>query len=228
MGSLFHDLVFEKTLAPRGTIDNQMVVLNTLLAEYYTTSKTNKNRVTRICLSDFCNANAPHLKYPSYSSGSMSKDRGLAAFGQWLCHTFGQAGSQRDAQRTAAFDALASILDVIYSGDTHLGDAAVARLQFNVDACLAHVSYFNWEARQRKRLLYNITYKFHYLWHLAQEATFINPRIGGCCYANEDMMGKLAGLARGCTTGTNSLKVAQSILDKYIRAIAVQWAEYDG
>ena len=178
-------------------------------------------QVSNIQVKDFCEARTPWKDYPDYSSGSMSKDRRLAGFGLDLCRKF-NSGSARDVQRLAAFVHLSRILDIIYTGPTHLFQKA-HKLQDSIDALLAHVTFLSWEAKERDTWVYRITPKFHYLWHMGQEAEFINPFVSGCCLKDEDFQGKMASIGSGCTRGTSNLKLSASIMGKYVRAMAARW-----
>ena len=177
LGSVFKNLVYEKTLATRGTLGDNVVMLNTTLAEWYK-QQPQKTQVGRILLKDFVDPWAPHKDYPEYNSGSMSKNRSLVGFATHLCRCF-HSGSDRDQQRLLCCENLERILHIIYTGSDFLPPHEVSRLRTSVDAYLWHQTYLRWEAEQRAALEYGITYKHHYLWHVAQEAEFINPRVGG-------------------------------------------------
>ena len=117
-------------------------------------------------------------------------------------------------------------VDVIYSGPDHLSKDEHNHFMHSITSFLFHYSFLNHEARRRNVLAYHVVSKFHYLYHIGVEARFINPRVGGCCLADEDFMGKKATLTRGCLKGRNSLTLIDAIIEQYARAMCVRWAGY--
>ena len=51
----------------------------------------------------------------------------------------------------------------------------------------------NWLAMEfwGRKLLFNVTFKSHLFWHMADQSQFVNPR-SGWTYGEEDYVGKIA------------------------------------
>ena len=64
------------------------------------------------------------------------------------------------------------------------------------------------------KLLFSVAPKFHWLWHLAARAQFLNPR-KGCTMLDEDFVGKCKDIVAACVHGTESHRVPQKFLEKY-------------
>ena len=222
LGSLFYELTYEHQLAARGTVAQQVVVLNTCLISWYKENHINA-QVSSISLTDFVDTSAPHRNAPQYSSGSMSKTRSLVPFGLHLSQLF-HAGSDRDSHREAAFKSMLFILDTIYRGPDHLGSATVHQLQHEIDSFLAHYCWLNWNARMMKNMSYHIVYKHNYLVHFGEDSQWLNPRVGGCCLADEDFVGRMSKLIRGVIKGRAVTKLMGAFVEQYARAVLVRWS----
>ena len=150
----------------------------------------------------------------------------MLRFGAYLCGIF-NSGSQRDRHRLACINKLSAVVEVIYKGRSFLSDEEAQRLQANAKSFLEHYKWLGWEARERNVLQYHMVYKFHYMYHMCQDARYVNPKLGGCCLADEDYVGKMSSLAQGCTRGVSAIKLAETIAEKYIRAICARWANQE-
>ena len=73
----------------------------------------------------------------------------------------------------------------------HLPVAQSQRLKTEVDALLAHYTWLTKFSFDRDQRMWNMIPKHHYMWHLADEASHLNPRMAWC-YSNEDFVGKVA------------------------------------
>ena len=221
LGSLFHDVVYNKELAPRGTIAMQVDVLNAMLEAWYREQKV-RAQVRGINLKELCDPSKPYQDYPCYSAGSMSKTKALIPFGLHVARQF--CTSEVHEHRHAMFENLVQITEIIYRGPDHLPADMVTKLNDCIDRFLRHYSFLNWEARSRKKLSYHVVYKFHYLVHVGQEAKWINPRVGGCCMQDEDFMGRMAALCKGCLKGRAAIDTIDGVMQQYLRAMVVRWS----
>ena len=221
LGSLFKDLVYNKELAPRGTITQQVDVLNAMLEVWYNDNNISA-RVRGIAIKDFVNPDRPHQEFPCYAAGSMSKAKALIPFGLHLCEEF--LGSEIAEQRREVFRNLEQITGIIYTGPDHLPEEQWEDLKDCIHRFWRHYSFLNSEARARKALNYHVVYKFHYLWHMGDEAKFINPRVGGCTFADEDFVGKMSTLTQGCLKGRAAIDVIHGVMEQYRRALVMRWS----
>jgi hypothetical protein len=76
-------------------------------------------------------------------------------------------------------------------------------------------------------LLYQSVPKFHYTYHMGDQAQFLNPR-AVWCYGFEDMVGIMIQLAHACTLGTPAMGVAGKTLEKYRLAMHHQLTKHWG
>ena len=144
-------------------------------------------------------------------------------FGLKLARQFQAPDSERDAHRVAAFKRMVAILDVIYGGTDHLHIDIVQQLQHDVGSFLAHYNWLGWKARLVGSKAYHITYKHHYLVHLAEDAKWINPRVGGCCLADEDFVGRMITICGSIMKGRHSTMLMKAFVEHYARALVIRW-----
>ena len=71
---------------------------------------------------------------------------------------------------------------------------------------------------------YLIVYKHHYLVHLGEDSQWLNPRVGGCCLADEDFVGRMSKLIRGVIKGRAVTKLMGAFVEQYARAVLVRWS----
>ena len=220
IGSLFKDLTYEKALAPRGVLSDQVLVLWNLTQKFYDDTKVG-DRLNKLELKDYCNPKSPHSNYPVFNAGSMTKCRRLVPFAAQLSRDF-NLGSRRDAHRQCAFEALERVYNIILTGPDHLPDQTVSNLRSTIDDFLAHQAWLNKQGLERNVFVYNCTIKSHYLWHLGEDSKWQNPRLGWT-YQDEDFVGRIAALCRSVTRSTGAVQRQRALLSKYGLAMPVRW-----
>ena len=74
-------------------------------------------------------------------------------------------------------------------------------------------------ADQEKKLLFSVTPKFHWLWHMGDRAYFLNPRKGNTMI-DEDFVGRSKDIVAACASGTESHRVPAKFVERYC------WGKY--
>ena len=218
--------IWEKALLPKGTLEENLRILNTTLCQFNEQSKM--SHVKQIGFNDFLpDSSAPHKFYAQYNAGSMCKTRSMMAFGSHLVNNVLTAATPRDRHRKACFSRMAKILSFIWSGPTHPSCEEAGQFERDVHAFLAHYTTCNAIGRARGAKVYNITYKHHYLAHLGQDSHYMGPKLAGSCLMDEDFMGKMSDLTRGCLKGRSEIMLPDAIMNKYIRALRIRFQNAD-
>ena len=62
-------------------------------------------------------------------------------------------------------------------------------------------------------LLWNVTPKFHYVWHWSRRAVFLNPRRSNC-RIDEDFVGLVKVCVSSCCEGTSMTEVPVKVMEK--------------
>ena len=99
-----------------------------------------------------------------------------------------------------------------------LNDDEHGRVVKYVDECLSTYSALARISMEQGKLRWSMVTKHHFMWHLARQAQWANPKTWWC-YGFEDFMGVCRHIAESCTDGTASLKVARRCFDKYLLAL---------
>ena len=77
--------------------------------------------------------------------------------------------------------------------------------------------------RQEGKLLFNCTFKSHWLSHACLLSGFISPRVGQC-YVQEDLMEKVRRLVALCCRGRRPISAVHKALSKYSVALHVEFS----
>ena len=74
------------------------------------------------------------------------------------------------------------------------------------------------QADDERLLLWKVVPKHHWLWHLAQKAKHLCPRVS-CCMLDEDYVGKQKLVVAACVQGTRLEDVPASVMIKNMWAM---------
>ena len=103
----------------------------------------------------------------------------------------------------------------------HLPCRISDKITSDVNALLAHYSWLAKSSVDNGVMLWAVVPKHHYMWHLAQEAKDMNPRMTWC-YANEDVVGKLAVIGMSTRHGLAAAYRSRSLGNRYILGITLR------
>jgi len=94
----------------------------------------------------------------------------------------------------------------------------------NMDDFLLHYNWLTVFSMKKGRCNYNLTIKFHMIWHLMHMGKYINP-MSFWCYEFEDLIRQVVRSAKGCIAGTSMDGIAKKVLENYLLALslALQW-----
>lgn len=124
-------------------------------------------------------------------------------------------GSRRDLHRLAALDNINSIYNAVQHHDLVIPIGAHAIMIRNVNEFLQHYHWLTANSLAAGELCYQMTTKFHYLFHIVLMGRFLNPaRVW--CYSFESFVGHVVKSARACLPGSPARlqggKVAVNVL----------------
>lgn len=220
LGSLFHDLVYNRELAPGRPIARQIEVLNELLVSF---RQRHPDYVTApyIYLKDFVDVSKPHSAFPYYNPGNMSRLRCTIPFGSELGHLFCTGDSYTDQRKWALFHA-STLYDIVFRNGPGIGRDACSQLQQSCEAFLLHFNWLAQNAEGNNKLKWHVTMKNHYLWHICAEASSgISPR-ATMTYSGEDLVGAVADITEGTTKSVPLLKLGEKVLEKYLYGMSAR------
>ena len=116
--------------------------------------------------------------------------------------------------RIRAYECLVALYDTIMHASFVLTDAESDAVRHATDECLLHYNVLAKTAERSSIRLYGFVPKHHWLWHLAEFAKFLNPRLVWC-YPYEDFVERVQRSASSCTHGTPMWAVPAKTLKNY-------------
>ena len=99
-----------------------------------------------------------------------------------------------------------------------LQQAESVALLASVEDFLLHYHWLTQNALSSGRLLYNYVVKFHFLWHIADNAKWLNPR-ATWAYSYENFIGKRGLATRSLVHSTVPVRVPAKLVENYLRAL---------
>ena len=106
-------------------------------------------------------------------------------------------------------------------------DADAILLARHVDKVLVkHSLLANW-ADTEGHLLFDVAPKHHVLWHMGQQARYLNPRESNTML-DETFMGVIKDLAKSCSHGSDAHRIHLNAVEKYRRALHLYFKYGDG
>ena len=113
-----------------------------------------------------------------------------------------------------------------HAAEVMLPISAAKELQKETDNILGKYCLLANAADASGRLLFNVTPKFHWLWHLADRALFCNPRRGNT-FIDESFVGDCKEIVRSAADGTSAHLVSERFLEKYVWGLHFIWTYGD-
>lgn len=119
---------------------------------------------------------------------------------------------------------LSNFYDCLFLHGLWLPDAAAEEArQYLLEVGLHHqtlTTHFMMKGRQ----LFHLTEKAHYVQHLGDDCRNfkMNPRYGWC-YGDEDLMGRIAQMARACTKGRGPIRLGVALFQRWRNRMYITW-----
>lgn len=171
-------------------------------------------RCTNLKLSMLTNPEKPHADWAFLKlKGAETKHilKPLALIAENVCAASTLEIDHRIAACLKAMDRLVDILD---ESDMFLTPEQHAELKSASVLFFGHYSWLRSWAETNERFLFHVTIKFHMLWHLIDDAKFLNPR-SYWCFKGEDYVGKISDLTASVAMGVKSTRLTSKLCDKY-------------
>ena len=215
IGSVFWLLVFK---VMGGTPTRNMDTIKDMFFERCRELKT-ESKYSNLTISMFCDADSPSSDYPKLK-GRGAEVKGALRPVAWIWDHFKNATDKYHDLITQCLQHLLDLIGILtdHSKEVFLPTPAVKSLQTAVTLFLKKISILRQMADKQKDLLFRVTIKHHWLFHLGQRAAYINPR-RACCMLDEDYVGKLKVVVASVVHGTQAHDVPSKVIDK------VQWGQ---
>ena len=125
--------------------------------------------------------------------------------------------------RLKAYEMLAQAYDIMDSSGMFLSEQDAGIFFDCVRNFLLFYNTLVRDSVDRGRGHYNMTIKFHYAFHIAAMAKFLNPKAHHC-FKYENCVGLVQQMGESCTSGTASWAVPGKLIDNYLRLLSIKLA----
>jgi hypothetical protein len=172
------------------------------------------SRVTNLKLSMFTNPEKPHADWAFLKlKGAETKHllKPLTLIAETIATS---SGSDIDLRIFSCLNAMDQLVDILDEAGMFLQPEEHSALKAAMVQFFGHYSWLSSWAEKEERYLFNVTIKFHMLWHLVMDAKYLNPW-SYWCFRGEDYVGRISNLAASVAMGVSSTKITGKICDKY-------------
>ena len=207
VGSVLFVLCFHVMV---GTPTENVKAAWTSICRFYRVHST-KTQFTNMRLSSFHEAGEyPKLK----GKGAEIKDLTPALLELWMEHS--NPMEQEHLLISGMLQSQCVANDILHEfKDEMLLPLEKAKLlATSIDAVLVNYSQLANLVDESAQLLWSITPKFHYSWHMADRAIWLNPR-KGYCLSDESYMKVCKHIAKSCVHGSDDQQVPTSFMQGY-------------
>ena len=156
---------------------------------------------------------SPHANFPELGGKASEKRHFIAVLAQ-VAQEFSEPGDESHYHRAEACKLLASFYELLDSQPMFMSDEAAAQTVDIMKGCLRHYSWLTQWAEAKGLKLHHQVSKFHFAVHLAQQATYMNPRLLWT-YRAESWLGKMSAIAHSTSFGTRGTRLTIGLCDKF-------------
>ena len=126
-----------------------------------------------------------------------------------------------DGHIIEAYRSMCEVNEIVTSGAIALIAAESANLLESYDRFLPHYNFLVTQQMEAGFCAFNMTCKFHEMWHICNFAKYTNPR-AHWCYSFEDFIGHIKRNGQACVAGTAMHNVPSKIVDNHLRALSLE------
>lgn len=165
---------------------------------------------------------APKKHYPVISKLKAKETEWLARALQWVWAQYTDKEDDVQVHITLVLNYLVEIYDHCTSAGLFFTAEQALSFQQACNNLMVHWQHLSRWALNSGFKLFNITPKWHYLAHVAEQALYLHPRCGWT-FSDESFVGKVALLARASTGGIAVDTLCDIIAKKYTRGMYIRW-----
>ena len=218
LGNVFYDLAFYQL--PRTRREN----IDFLVDKVMTFKGKNGSPPSTFAAKNFIDMQKPFKDYPEMRYLKAANIRYLVPLASELCREYG-AKDALGKHQLAAMVGLMACYDLLHTERKVLTKTLAEAMKTHGLQFLLNYSACAKLCEDSPDNRYSVVPKFHYFFHLLEQAVDVNPHFTWC-YGGEDLVGKASSLAHSCTRGTANHKVGSSMMDKYRVAMHLKWSCY--
>lgn len=217
LGSALWQLVLECPRHIQGTVDERVLLLWEEIQRIYGEQRV-ENRIFKLSR-DMINTGPQNWAVLS-STVKAAATRALVPVVRQLCTEL-CSGTMVSVQRVLALEAMETYYTVMERNGFVLPPSESAQLLEAVERLLLHYNYLTQQALSQGHLLYNLVVKHHFLWHVADQSKWLNPR-SSWAYSYENFIGKIGTCARSLVFSTPPHLVPTKLVENYRLALCLR------
>ena len=224
IGNLLFGMVFDRMVPGADTKSRVQAAWYMIEGEYVNLRIS--QRISGLTLSMFCNEKKIHGSQPSLRGVKAAETRWLLPA---VVSAFEKLASDSDEHRLAVRcgRCACGYLDTMQNIEGHVPTpeeaSDIRRFVFHLTMSY---SALRWSSYRRGLVRWGLTPKFHFLCHLADMCSYSNPR-NNWTYMDEDFMGIMKKLVKGCFAGTKFENVQVKTAVRWALAYDLSCAFHD-
>ena len=218
-GNVLRQLVY--TVLNTGSLQERLQTVWHWVQRYYREQRV-PTQVSKLTLAMFLHKGSPHQHYPELKTKAKETEYLVCALA-WVWAQLA-TGPHHNALVTALLQAAVRVYEACREPGLFLHGQTLARLHRDIDLLLGTYTALGNAAANTGQRLWNVTPKFHYLWHWGQQAQWLHPR-ATATYMDEDFVGRIAHTAKACTGGVSIARLGNIVLAKYRRGLFLRWTD---
>ena len=148
--------------------------------------------------------------------------RHLMPFVSCLAHEYLTANDPMEISALKVVDSLCKFYELIYTADMFLTTAEKRLCRDLLLRLGKHFQNAAYISRRNGGVLFYTTFKVHVCQHVAEQAFMLNPRYLQN-YQDEGLVGRVAGIFKGCKSGPFRKVIQRSALTKYIVGLCLKY-----
>ena len=218
VANVFYDVVYKHL--PGRKRSEKIAQLLDLVHQAYDDLGITEGRISKLALSHFCDADAPHQHYPDlmHSATKAKQTAYLVPVCLKLCEKFND-GSDYCMWRHKCLKHLCNLCKISEEADLFFTHEEFRQYDSNVHKFLQYynkLSYHSYSLDNARvgHFQWGQIPKMHFLCHISEDAQFLNPR-AVWAYPGEHLVGNATKLAAACLAGLQPYQVPNTICKKY-------------
>ena len=210
-GSVLKELVYGRSTGNGSPAEKLSQVWQQIT--YYYRLMESRNRLANLTLGMIVHDVKSPNKVQPVLSAKAAETRDLIPVLAKVCEDISD-GSLHAQHRLEAMKHAAAMQRVILEEPIVMSRAGKKALQDHTDSFLTHYSALRAWALESDFTAYHVVPKFHFTWHLPNQACFLNPA-AVWTYKNEDWVGKVSTIAHSTSFGCHLKDLSHKVTEKY-------------
>jgi len=213
--NVMHLLVYHKWILNEnmGNVENRTRSLWGMIQEHYQVVKA-KTQLNKLVTSMWTDPSKPHQVYPELKAKAKETEHVCQAM-LWIWKQE-KNDSDHDGMVTMMLEGLCMFFDLCHKPGHFMSAQDADQMLQAITRCLLAYTWLGENYSQGGYMMFNMTPKFHYWWHIGDQAKFMHPR-HGWTLMDEDFVGRMAIIGKKSACGVKIALMSNNVLLKWLR-----------